>query len=102
MATPSPQLPEDPQALAQTATPTPRVRVRVPPAPSVRVRRATLLEQLMDSFRSTVLSEETLTLMEFMIIIGIGVVAFATVYPTMSSAVDSMANYINKQFSTNF
>jgi hypothetical protein len=40
--------------------------------------------------------------MEFMIIIGIGVVAFATVYPTMSSAVDSMANYINKQFSTNF
>jgi hypothetical protein len=61
-----------------------------------------MIEQMFDSLRNTVLSEETLVLLEFMIIIAIGLVAFFTVYPTMSSAVDSIANYINKQFSTSF
>lgn len=102
MATSPTQMPEDPQALPQAATPAPRVRVRVPPAPSVRVRRASVFEQLADTFRNTVLSEETLVLLEFMIIIAIGVIAFFTVYPTMSSAVDSLATYLNKQFSTSF
>jgi hypothetical protein len=102
MATSPSSLPDDPQALTQPTTPAPRVRVRVPAAPSVRVRRATMIEQMFDSLRNTVLSEETLVLLEFMIIIAIGLVAFFTVYPTMSSAVDSIANYINKQFSTSF
>ena len=100
--TTSTHLPEDPQALSPTQAPSPKVRVRVPPAPSVRVRRASIFEQMADSLRNTVLSEETLVLLEFVIIVGIGVVAFITVFPTMSNAVDSMANYLNKQFSTSF
>jgi hypothetical protein len=76
--------------------------VRVPPAPAVRVRRASVLEQMMDSLRNTILSEETLILLEFLIIIAIGVVAFITIFPTMQSAVDSIANYLNKQFGTGF
>jgi hypothetical protein len=101
MAPPS-QLPEDPQALPQAPAPAPKVRVRMSPAPAVRVRRATALEQMADTFRNTVLSEETLVLLEFVIIVAIGVIAFITVYPTMTTAVDSIANYVNKQFSTSF
>ncbi len=102
MATSSPQLPEDPQALQQAQVPSPKVRVRVPPAPAVRVRRASIFEQMADSLRNTLLSEETIVLLEFVIIVAIGVVAFITVFPTMSTAVDSVANYLNKQFSTSF
>jgi hypothetical protein len=102
MASSSTQLPEDPQALSQPQAPSPKVRVRVPPAPAVRVRRASIFEQLADSLRNTVLSEETLVLLEFVIIVTIGVIAFITIFPTMSTTVDSVANYLNKQFSTNF
>jgi hypothetical protein len=102
MATSPSSMPDDPQALTQGTTPAPRVRVRMPATPSVRVRRATPFEQLFDSIRNTLLSEETLVLMEFTIIIAIGVVAFFTVFPTMSSAVDSIANYVNKNFNTTF
>lgn len=82
--------------------PAPRVRVRVPAAPAVRVRRATPFEQLFERLRNTVLSEETLVLLEFLIVITIGIVAFFTVFPTFSSAVDSIASYVNKQFGTTF
>jgi hypothetical protein len=66
------------------------------------VRRATPFEQLFDSMRNVILSEETLVLMEFLIVITIGLVAFFEVFPTFSSAVDSIANYLNKQFGTTF
>ena len=102
MGSSSTQLPEDPQALSQAQPPSPKVRVRVPPAPAVRVRRASIFEQMADSLRNTILSEETVVLLEFVIIVAIGVLAFITVYPTMSTAVDSVANYLNKQFSTSF
>jgi hypothetical protein len=102
MATTPTPLQDDPQALPAAPTPTPRVRVRMPATPSVRVRRASVIEQMFDGLRNTVLSEETLILMEFLIVAAIGIIAFITVYPTCSSAVDSVANYINKQFSTSF
>jgi len=102
MSTPSSQIGGDQQALTETATPAPRVRVRAAPAPVVHVRQASAIERAADSFRSTILSEETLVLLEFLIIMSIGIVAFITVFPTMKSAVDSMADYLNKQFSTSF
>ena len=101
MAPTSTQLPEDPQGVMPQA-PSPNIRVRAQPSPAVRVRRASIFEQLADSVRNTLLSEETLVLLEFVIIVAIGVVAFLTVFPTMSTTVDSVANYLNKQFSTNF
>lgn len=76
--------------------------MRVPATPSVRVRRATPFEQFFDQIRNVILSEETLILMEFLIVIAIGVVSFVTVYPTFHAAVDSIANYLNKQFGTSF
>lgn len=102
MATSPSPVPDDQQDVTAEPTPAPRVRVRVPAAPSIRVRRASAIEQMFDSLRNTVLSEETLVLMEFLIVVTIGVVAFVTVYPTFSSAVDSIANYLNKQFNTSF
>lgn len=102
MATSPTPLPDDPQALPAPPPPAPKVRVRVPAAPLVRVRRASPFEQLFDSLRNTVLSEETLVLMEFLIVAAIGVIAFITVYPTCSNAIDSLANYLNKQFNTSF
>lgn len=93
--------PDDQQALA-APPPAPKVRMRVPAAPSVRVRRATPFEQFFDQIRNVILSEETLILMEFLIVIAIGVVSFFTVYPTFHAAVDSIANYLNKQFGTSF
>ena len=101
MATSPQPIPDDQQALPASA-PAPRVRVRIPPAPVVRVRRATPFELFFEKLRNIVLSEETLVLMEFMIVIAIGLVAFITVFPTFSSAVDSIANYVNKQFGTTF
>jgi hypothetical protein len=101
MAT-SPQTgPDAPQALPSTQ-PAPRVRVRIPPIPSIRVRHATPFEQFFERIRSVVLSEETLILLEFLIVIAIGVISFFTVYPTFHAGVDSLANYLNKQFGTNF
>jgi len=102
MATTPTPLQDDPQALPAAPAPTPRVRVRMPATPLVRVRRASIIEQMFDGLRNTVLSEETLILMEFLIVAAIGIIAFITVYPTCSSAVDSVANYINKQFNTSF
>jgi hypothetical protein len=102
MSTPSTRMQDDPQAVSQDAAPSPRVRVRMPASPAVRVRRASFVEQMVESLRNTLLSEETLVLLEFLIIISIGVVAFITVYPTMSTAVDSIAEYLNKQFGTTF
>jgi hypothetical protein len=102
MAT-SPSIPpDDQQALPPASMPAPRVRVRVPAAPSVRVRRATPFEQFFDRIRNTVLSEETLVLLEFLIVAAIGIVAFITVFPTFQAAVDSIATYLNKQFGTTF
>ena len=100
MATSPSTQPDEPQALP--SAPAPRVRVRVPPLPSLRVPHATPFEQFFDNIRSTVLSEETLVLMEFLIVITIGIVAFFTAFPTFSTAVDSVASYINKQFGTTF
>jgi hypothetical protein len=102
MATSPTEVPDDPQALPPAAMPAPKVRIRVPPMPSVRVRRATPFEQFFDRLRTTILSEETLVLLEFLIVITIGIVAFFTVFTTFSSAVDSIANYLNKQFGTTF
>lgn len=101
MAT-SPQPGTDPQQALSSAPAAPRVRVRVPPVPSVRVRRATPFEVFFERIRNVILSEETLILMEFLIVIAIGVVSFFTVYPTFHAAVDSIANYVNKQFGTSF
>lgn len=103
MATsPQQMVPDDQQALPAPPPPAPRVRVRVPPSPSVRVRRATPFEQFFERIRNVVLSEETLILMEFLIVIAIGVISFFTVYPTFHAAVDSISNYLNKQFGTAF
>ncbi|HWE61164.1 MAG TPA: hypothetical protein VHB98_05585 [Chloroflexota bacterium] len=103
MATSPQQMAPDDQQQALTSPPTaPRVRVRVPPMPSVRVRHATPFELFFERIRNIVLSEETLVLMEFLIVIAIGVVAFFTVFPTFHGAVDSIANYLNKQFGTSF
>jgi|SwirhisoilCB3_FD_contig_31_2144218_length_556_multi_3_in_0_out_0_2 hypothetical protein len=99
--TPSP-IQDDPQGLPAAPTPAPKVRVRLPATPLVRVRQASFFEQMFDGLRNTILSEETLILMEFLIVAAIGVIAFVTVYPTCSSAVDSVANYLNKQFNTSF
>lgn len=94
---------DDQQALAaSSAPPAPKIRMRVPPAPAVRVRRATPFEQLYESVRNLVLSEETLILMEFLIVIAIGIVTFFTVYPTIHDAVNSIASYLNDQFHTSF
>ena len=99
----SPQTaPDEQQALSQTGTPAPRVRIRIPPAPAVRVRRATPFEVFFERIRNYLLSEETLILLEFLIVIAIGVVAFFTVFPTFSAAVDSIANAVNKQWGTSF
>ena len=38
----------------------------------------------------------------FLIVAAIGVIAFVTVYPTASHAIDSLANYLNKQINTTF
>ncbi|HEY8286059.1 MAG TPA: hypothetical protein VIJ28_16875 [Chloroflexota bacterium] len=100
MSTSPTPVPDEPQSLP--APPAPKVRVRVPATPAVRVRRASPFEQLFDGLRNTVLSEETLVLMEFLIVAAIGVIAFVTVYPTASHAIDSLANYLNKQFNTTF
>jgi hypothetical protein len=102
MAPTSTQFSDDATGLPQTQVPAPKITTRAQPAPAVRVRRASIFEQMADSLRNTLLSEETLVLLEFVIIVSIGVVAFITVFPTMSTTVDSVANYLNKQFSTNF
>lgn len=101
MAT-SPQPGPDAQQNLPSTQPAPRVRVRIPPMPSVRVRRATPFELLFERIRNIILSEETLVLLEFLIVIAIGLVSFFTVYPTFHGAVDSVANYLNKQFGTTF
>jgi hypothetical protein len=103
MAT-SPQqvAPDDQQQALASPPPAPRVRVRVPPVPVVRVRHATPFEQFFERLRNVVLSEETLVLLEFLIVIAIGIVSFFTVYPTFHTAVESIANYLNKQFGTSF
>jgi hypothetical protein len=103
MAT-SPQhvAPDDQQQALTSPPPAPRVRVRVPPMPAVRVRHATPFEQFFERMRNVVLSEETLILMEFLIVIAIGIVSFFTVYPTFHTGIDSIANYVNKQFGTTF
>jgi hypothetical protein len=102
MATSPSPAPDEPEAPPATPLPAPRVRIRMPAMPAVRVRRATALETFFENFRSTVLSEETVVLLEFLIVIVIGIVAFFTVYPTFKSAVDSIAVYLNKQFGTTF
>ena len=98
-----PQLaPDDQQALQANPTPAPRVRVRIPPAPAVRVRRATPFEQFFGKIQNYILSEETLILMEFLIVIAIGIISFFTIYPTFKDAVVAIAEYVNKQFGTTF
>ena len=79
---------------AATAAP-PVIRTRQESPPPPRVRRPSSVLRALESVQSYVLSEETLILVEFLVVVAIGVFVFAAVLHPMESLMNALGHAIS-------
>ena len=93
--TPPPGHPGGPGSVRRPPEPAPPViRARQEPAPVVRPRRPSSLLRALEGLQSYILSEETLILVEFVIVVAIGLFVFVQVLHPMEGLMQALGRAV--------
>lgn len=76
-----------------TAPPVIRTRQEAPPPP--RIRQPSVVTRALESAMNYVISEETLTLVQFLVVVAIGIFVFVAVLHPMENLVSSINHAIS-------
>lgn len=92
--TPQPGQPGSSVRRAATAAP-PVIRTRQEQQPALRVRRPSSVLRALETIQTYILSEETLILVEFLVVVAIGIFVFAAILHPMESLMTALGHAIS-------
>jgi len=93
--TPQPGQPGGPGSIRRAATPAPPVIRTRQDAPLVQAGSPNSLLRALESIQSYVFSEETLILVEFLVVVAVGIIVFVNVLHPMENLVHNVGQAIS-------
>jgi hypothetical protein len=93
--TPQPGQPGGPGSIRRAPTAAPPVIRTRQEAPLVQPRRPSAVLRMLEGLQNYILSEETLILVEFLVVVAIGIVVFVAVLHPVETVVDGIGKSIS-------